>query len=152
MDKCTEDIEFDGEIGGAVCVEGMKTDVFALSIVESQNQYSLYVPEFEVENLICDIKNIEVKFRTAFGEVDNICVVSDRNESIIKSVKVSSNHIYSIYESGRRYIVDLERKSCNSESFQLDQIHCPHGIKVLKSKNVDDLAHTSLSTISQALW
>ncbi|KAM3337565.1 hypothetical protein P3S68_031890 [Capsicum galapagoense] len=54
------------------------------------------------------------------------------------TVKASSTYIYLIYESGRRYIVDLESGSCNCARFQIDQIPCAHAIAVLKSKHVKD--------------
>ncbi|KAM3360428.1 hypothetical protein P3S68_020140 [Capsicum galapagoense] len=40
------------------------------------------------------------------------------------TVKASSSYIYSVYESGRRYIVELECGSCNCGRFQIDQIQC----------------------------
>ncbi|XP_055826013.1 uncharacterized protein LOC129894370 [Solanum dulcamara] len=78
-------------------------------------------------------------FKDAFGERDNMCIISDRNESIMKSVVASSEYLYSVYESGRRYIVCIERKTCNCGRFQLDEIPCPHAIAVLKSKNIADM-------------
>ncbi|KAM3379229.1 hypothetical protein P3S68_011643 [Capsicum galapagoense] len=53
-------------------------------------------------------------------------------------VKASSTYIYSVYESGRRYIVDLEKGSCNCARFQIDQISCAYAIAVLKSSHVKD--------------
>ncbi|XP_016582059.2 uncharacterized protein LOC107879549 [Capsicum annuum] len=54
------------------------------------------------------------------------------------TVKTSSTYIYSVYESGRRYIIDLENGLCNCARFQIDQIPCAHAIFVLKSKHVKD--------------
>lgn len=36
MDKCTEDIECDGETIAIIYIDGMETNTLALSIVESQ--------------------------------------------------------------------------------------------------------------------
>ncbi|KAF3672456.1 hypothetical protein FXO37_07507 [Capsicum annuum] len=83
------------------------------------------------------------------AECDNMCVLSDRNESIIKAVivaypnvphlvKASSTYIYSVYESEKRYIVDLESGSCNCGRFQIDQVPCSYAIVILKSKHVKD--------------
>ncbi|KAM3286247.1 hypothetical protein P3S67_025046 [Capsicum chacoense] len=43
------------------------------------------------------------------------------------TVKASSTYIYSVYESGRRYIVDLK-----------NEIPCAHATAVLKSKHVKE--------------
>ncbi|XP_047250035.1 uncharacterized protein LOC124885836 [Capsicum annuum] len=86
----------------------------ALSVAETQNQYALYVPEFKVDNLICYSKSIDVK------------------------VKACSIYRYLVYESERRYIVDLESGSCNCGRFQIDKIPCPHAIAILKSKHAKD--------------
>ncbi|KAM3200040.1 hypothetical protein P3L10_032400 [Capsicum annuum] len=54
------------------------------------------------------------------------------------TVKSFSTYIYSVYESGRRYIVDLENGSCNCARFQIDQIPYVHAIAVLKYKHVKE--------------
>ncbi|XP_055802155.1 uncharacterized protein LOC129871277 [Solanum dulcamara] len=54
-------------------------------------------------------------------------------------IVASSEYLYSVYESAIRYIVCLERKTCNCDRFQLDEIPCPHTIAVLKSKNITDM-------------
>ncbi|XP_047251516.1 uncharacterized protein LOC107879323 [Capsicum annuum] len=53
-------------------------------------------------------------------------------------VKASSPYIYSVYESERRYIIDLKSESCSCWRFQIDQISCAHAIAVLKSKHVKE--------------
>lgn len=50
MDKCSVDIEFNGKMGVVVCVEGIP----------------LYVPGFEIGNVICDSKNVEVKVKQLY--------------------------------------------------------------------------------------
>ncbi|XP_047250014.1 uncharacterized protein LOC124885817 [Capsicum annuum] len=52
------------------------------------------------------------------------------------SVKESTNYIYSVYEEEKKYIVQLDNRSCNCGRFQLVEIPCAHTIVVLKSKNV----------------
>ncbi|XP_069145463.1 uncharacterized protein [Solanum lycopersicum] len=78
-------------------------------------------------------------FKNAFGERENMCIVSDRNESIIKSVVPSSEYIFTVHEAGKRYIVCIERKTCTCGRFQHDEIPCAHAIAVLKHKNVTNL-------------
>ncbi|XP_010314417.2 uncharacterized protein [Solanum lycopersicum] len=133
------------------------------------------------------------QFKHAFGKRKDMCVVSDRNEIIMKSNvcgnfkrsrKAISDLFYSmakayrkenfdklidkvdridhrvkeyledagyekwsrvhtpvnrVYETGRIYIVRLERKICSCGRFQLDEIPCSHVITVLKKKNVTDM-------------
>lgn len=62
IDKSSKELEFDDETKIVVCVQGMKSDACSY-VVESQNEYSLYIPEFEVKNFIIDIKNIEVEVK-----------------------------------------------------------------------------------------
>ncbi|XP_016578912.1 uncharacterized protein LOC107876520 [Capsicum annuum] len=76
------------------------------------------------------------QFKCAFGERDNVCVVSDRHESIIKEIRESTNYIYGVYEEGRKYIVRLDIRTYNCGRFQLDEIPCRHVIAVLKRKHV----------------
>uniref|UniRef100_M1AJ71 Zinc finger containing preotein n=1 Tax=Solanum tuberosum TaxID=4113 RepID=M1AJ71_SOLTU len=65
--------------------------------------------------------------------------MSNLPRSELKQVVASSEFILLVYESGRRYIVRLERKTCNCGRFQLDAIPCAHAIAVLKSKNITDM-------------
>ncbi|KAM3222502.1 hypothetical protein P3L10_021772 [Capsicum annuum] len=54
------------------------------------------------------------------------------------TVEASSIYVYSVYESEKRYIVELESGTCNCARFQIDQIPCAHAIAVLKSKHVKE--------------
>ncbi|XP_047251617.1 uncharacterized protein LOC124886722 [Capsicum annuum] len=54
-----------------------------------------------------------------------------------KVAKVDQRVKEYLEEAGRRYIVDIERDTCNYGRYQIDEIPCPHGIAVLQSKNVD---------------
>ncbi|KAM3377558.1 hypothetical protein P3S68_009971 [Capsicum galapagoense] len=53
------------------------------------------------------------------------------------TVKPARSYLYYVYDSRWRYIVDIERGTCNCGRYQIDEIPCPHEIAVLKSKNVD---------------
>lgn len=48
IDMSIEKVMFNGDIGAVVCVEGMKSDALALSVVDSKNEYSLYVLKLKV--------------------------------------------------------------------------------------------------------
>ncbi|XP_047264564.1 uncharacterized protein LOC124896774 [Capsicum annuum] len=58
------------------------------------------------------------------------------NGCLVK-VKATASYLYCVYELGRRYIIDIERGTCNCGRYQIDKIPCPHAFAVLKSKNVD---------------
>ncbi|KAM3325028.1 hypothetical protein P3S67_000152 [Capsicum chacoense] len=66
--KCQEDILLDRETGVVVCLEGVESDAMALFVVETQNQYALYVLEVEIDNLICDSKSIDVKVKQMYKD------------------------------------------------------------------------------------
>ncbi|XP_047268091.1 uncharacterized protein LOC124898496 [Capsicum annuum] len=53
------------------------------------------------------------------------------------TVKATGSYVYCVYESGRRYIVDIDHGTCNYCRYQIDETPCEHAISILKSKNVD---------------
>lgn len=59
--KSTRELMYDGEKEVVVCVEGVEKDAFALVVVESKNEYSLYISDFEIGNSITNCKNMVVK-------------------------------------------------------------------------------------------
>ncbi|KAM3375989.1 hypothetical protein P3S68_014703 [Capsicum galapagoense] len=52
------------------------------------------------------------------------------------TVKAAGSYLYCVYESGRRYIIDIDHGTCNCGWYQIDKIPCPHAIVVLNSKNI----------------
>ncbi|WMV27025.1 hypothetical protein MTR67_020410, partial [Solanum verrucosum] len=54
-------------------------------------------------------------------------------------VVASFEYIFAVYESGIRYIVCLERKTCSCGRFQHDEIPCTHAMVVLKKRNIKDV-------------
>ncbi|KAF3671405.1 putative hyoscyamine 6-dioxygenase-like [Capsicum annuum] len=63
IDKSSDNIQFDRNTGVVVCMEGVESGGMALVVTETQNQYALYVPEFEVDNLIYNSKSIDMKVK-----------------------------------------------------------------------------------------
>ncbi|XP_055823722.1 uncharacterized protein LOC129892185 [Solanum dulcamara] len=59
--------------------------------------------------------------------------------STLDGVVPSSKFIFSVYETGRRYIVCLEKKICNCGRIQIEEMSCSHAIAILKSKNITDI-------------
>ncbi|XP_047257559.1 uncharacterized protein LOC107849026 [Capsicum annuum] len=52
-------------------------------------------------------------------------------------VKAAGSYLYCVYESGRRYITNIDHGTYNCYWYQIDEIPCAHVIAVLKSKNFD---------------
>ncbi|KAF3680173.1 hypothetical protein FXO38_02429 [Capsicum annuum] len=63
IDKSSDNIQLDRNTGVVVCMEGVESGGMALAVTETQNQYALYVPEFEVDNLIYNSKSIDMKVK-----------------------------------------------------------------------------------------
>ncbi|XP_070046039.1 uncharacterized protein [Nicotiana tomentosiformis] len=75
------------------------------------------------------------KFKEAYGERENMCIISDRNESIyIESVVPSTEHLHMVNDEGRHYTVCLLEKECSCGRFQVDELLCTRAWAVLKSK------------------
>ncbi|XP_016576534.1 uncharacterized protein LOC107874196 [Capsicum annuum] len=57
----------------------------------------------------------------------------------VKSLRMTAagSYLYCVYESGRRYIIDIDRGTYNCCRYQIDEILCAHAIAILKSINVD---------------
>ncbi|KAH0720125.1 hypothetical protein KY284_005155 [Solanum tuberosum] len=66
------------------------------------------------------------QLRESYGERNNMCIVSDRNKSIIKEI-LKINEAMS---------TRLMKKMCTSGSFQYEEISCEHAWAVLKFKSL----------------
>ncbi|XP_075092533.1 uncharacterized protein LOC142172753 [Nicotiana tabacum] len=130
------------------------------------------------------------QFKQAYDERPSMCVVSDRNESILKSytldefnermskieevdprvksylydigyhrwsrvhatvnrtwtmtsniveslnaVRASTDHIHTVLDGVKRYIVCLENKKCSCGQFQLEELPCVHALAALRHRN-----------------
>ncbi|KAM3382504.1 hypothetical protein P3S68_008078 [Capsicum galapagoense] len=53
------------------------------------------------------------------------------------TVKAAGSYLYYVYESGRRYVVDIDHGTCNCCPYQIDEIPCAHAIAFLKSININ---------------
>ncbi|XP_059302176.1 uncharacterized protein LOC132054131 [Lycium ferocissimum] len=56
------------------------------------------------------------------------------------TVEPSIGFVYTVHDGGRRFILNLNNKTCSCRMFQLDKIPCSHAWAVIKKKNlvVDD--------------
>ncbi|XP_009621335.1 uncharacterized protein [Nicotiana tomentosiformis] len=50
-------------------------------------------------------------------------------------VRVSIDHIHTVIDGVKRYIVCLENKRCSCGQFQLDELPCAHALAVLRHRN-----------------
>nr|XP_016442817.1 PREDICTED: uncharacterized protein LOC107768228 [Nicotiana tabacum] len=132
------------------------------------------------------------QFKQAYGEWPSMCVVSDRNESILKATSIvypdmphyscmwhiwtnirskfkkghlllhelyfatarsytldefnermskieevrdSTDHIHTMLDGLKRYIVCLENKKCSCGQFQLEELKCAHALAALRHRN-----------------
>ncbi|XP_047251522.1 uncharacterized protein LOC124886676 [Capsicum annuum] len=102
----------------------------------------------EVKNFITDCKNTEIMVSQIYKDKETLVSVMARHaiangfntktkRSDKKGYDFNWSYLYCVYDSGRRYIVDIECGTCNCGRYQIDEIPCPHRIAALKSKNVD---------------
>lgn len=61
MEKSFIERTFEVDTGAIICVEGLKTDVLALAVIDSKNVDSLYISKNKIENVIGDCKTAEIK-------------------------------------------------------------------------------------------
>ncbi|XP_060190798.1 uncharacterized protein LOC132620107 [Lycium barbarum] len=54
----------------------------------------------------------------------------------LEEVEPSTGYLYTIYDSGGCFIVNLDNKTCSCRMFQIDEIPCPHAWAVIKKKNL----------------
>ncbi|XP_060210218.1 uncharacterized protein LOC132637089 [Lycium barbarum] len=52
------------------------------------------------------------------------------------TVEPSTEFVYTVHDAGRRFILNLNSKTCSCRMFQLDEIPCPHAWAVIKKKNL----------------
>ncbi|XP_055814675.1 uncharacterized protein LOC129884394 [Solanum dulcamara] len=117
----------------AECINGCLVEARQLPILE-------FLEEARILLDSCHCKNREIFSYTKeiLGRrFEKILIIASKSSRM--KVVPSFEFMFSVYESGRRYIVCLERKICNCGRFQLDEIPRAHEIAVLKSKNVIEM-------------
>ncbi|KAM3359161.1 hypothetical protein P3S68_022094 [Capsicum galapagoense] len=85
----------------------------------------------------CKNNEIASYTNTTLGRRFEEILTLNEVKALRMTVKPAGSYLYCVYESGRRYIIDIERDTCNCDRYQIDEIPCPHEIAVLKSKNED---------------
>ncbi|XP_060200781.1 uncharacterized protein LOC132629055 [Lycium barbarum] len=54
----------------------------------------------------------------------------------LEEAEPSIEYLYTVYDAGRRFIVNLDNKTCSCQMFQIDEIPCLHAWAVIKKKNL----------------
>ncbi|XP_047264640.1 uncharacterized protein LOC107855935 [Capsicum annuum] len=91
----------------------------------------------------CHLPNNEIASytNTTLGRRFEEILTLNGVKALRMTVKPVGSYLYCVYNSGWRYIIDIERDTCNCGRYQIDEIPCPHETAVLKSKNVDVKDH-----------
>ncbi|XP_075109275.1 uncharacterized protein LOC107828507 [Nicotiana tabacum] len=53
----------------------------------------------------------------------------------LNAVRASTNHIHTVLDGVKRYIVCLENKKCSCGKFQLEELPCAHALAALRHRN-----------------
>nr|XP_016442940.1 PREDICTED: uncharacterized protein LOC107768335 [Nicotiana tabacum] len=53
----------------------------------------------------------------------------------LNAVRASTDHIHTVLDGVKRYIVCLENKKCSCGQFQLDELPCAHALAALRHRN-----------------
>ncbi|KAG5582692.1 hypothetical protein H5410_053319 [Solanum commersonii] len=69
--------------------------------------------------------------------IDRILVLKEyaSYSDLWRYVVLSIDHIYSVSDEGKTYIVCLKKKTCSCNRFQVDGISCTHAWRVLEKKS-----------------
>ncbi|XP_047266772.1 uncharacterized protein LOC124897659 [Capsicum annuum] len=116
----------------AECINGCLVEARKLPILG-------FLEEVRILFVAWNCKNNEIASytNTTLGRKFEEILTLNGVKSLRMTVKPAGSYLYCVYDSGWRHIVDIERGTCNCGRYQIDKIPCPHGISVLKSKNVD---------------
>ncbi|XP_047253744.1 uncharacterized protein LOC124887867 [Capsicum annuum] len=85
----------------------------------------------------CKNNEIASYTNTTLGRRFEEILILNRVKALRMMVKPAGSYLYCVYDSGWRYIVDIERGTCNCGRYQIDEIPCPHRIVILKSITLD---------------
>ncbi|KAK6115155.1 hypothetical protein DH2020_007424 [Rehmannia glutinosa] len=58
-------------------------------------------------------------------------------------VKRSNDFIFKVTEAKKIFVLDLEKRTCTCNKFQMDEIPCPHALAVVKDLNADPYQYCS---------
>ncbi|TMW99796.1 hypothetical protein EJD97_001945, partial [Solanum chilense] len=84
--------------------------------------------DHRVKEYLEDTGEVASYTKDTLGRKFEELLIINAAKSLMMEVVPSSEFIFSIYETERRYIVCLERKVCSCGRFQLDEIPCAHAI------------------------
>ncbi|XP_047253620.1 uncharacterized protein LOC107846571 [Capsicum annuum] len=116
----------------AECINGCLVEAKVLPILG-------FLEEIRILFSAWNCKNSEIASytNTTLGRRFQEILTDNGVKSLRMTVKVPGSYLYCVYESGRRYISDIDNGTCNYCRYQIDEIPCTYAIAVLKSINID---------------
>ncbi|XP_016541062.2 uncharacterized protein LOC107841736 [Capsicum annuum] len=116
----------------AECINGCLVEARVLPILG-------FLEEVRILFAAWNCKNSEIASytNTPLGRRFQEILTDNGVKSLRMTVKATGNYLYCVYESRRRYIVDIEHGTCSCCRYQIDEILCAHAIAILKSINID---------------
>ncbi|XP_016558325.2 uncharacterized protein LOC107858117 [Capsicum annuum] len=112
----------------AECINGCLVEVRVLPILG-------FLEEVRILFSAWNCKNSEIASytNTTLGRRFQEILTDNGVKSLWMTVKAAGSYLYCVYESGRRYIIDIERGTCSYCRYQIDEISFAHAIVVLKN-------------------
>ncbi|XP_047251584.1 uncharacterized protein LOC124886702 [Capsicum annuum] len=115
-------------------------ECITVALVEARELPILgFLEKFRILFDVWNCKNSEIASytNTTLGRRFQKILTDNRVKALRMTVKAVGSYLYCVYESGRRYIIDIDHGTCNYGWYQIDEIPCAHAIIILKSKNID---------------
>ncbi|XP_047264759.1 uncharacterized protein LOC107857850 [Capsicum annuum] len=116
----------------AECINGCLVEARVLLILSFLEEVRLLFATWNYKN-----SEIASYTNTMLGRRFQEILTDNGVKSLRMTVKATGSYLYCVYESGRRYIIDIERGTCSCCRYQIDEIPCAHAIALLKSINID---------------
>ncbi|XP_070011067.1 uncharacterized protein [Nicotiana sylvestris] len=88
--------------------------------------------------------NIRSKFKKGHLQLHELYFATARSYTLdefnermskIEEVRASTDHIHTVLDGVKRYIVCLENKKCSCSQFQLEELPCAHALEALRHRN-----------------
>ncbi|XP_070013690.1 uncharacterized protein [Nicotiana sylvestris] len=108
------------------------------NIAESLNAVTKDARELPIFDLIEYMRTLlerwtKEKLSKAKGTFHTLVTNTTKNWKT--TVRASTDHIHTVLDGVKRYIVCLENKKCSCGQFQLDELPCAHALAALRHRN-----------------
>nr|XP_016458495.1 PREDICTED: uncharacterized protein LOC107782161 [Nicotiana tabacum] len=123
-----------------------RTWTMTSNITESLNAVTKYARELSIFDLLEYMRTLLERWTnekllkakgtfTFLGSKFNKELENNRTLSQKLRVSASTDHIHTVIDGVKRYIVCLESKKCSCGKFQLDELPCAHALATLRHRN-----------------